>query len=648
MHLGISVDKDFDETFANLKHNRHDFIEIEGLANKTLDPMRFFKSFLKSNNVANVSIDDNSNVNSQAITTLISESQKPLTKLLSYNKIYIEMKEAFGKETADKYLNSKVLGDIYEHDNFSTSFIPYCFSYSIQSIAERGLYFINEMKADKPKHLDTYHQQCLEATSFFTNLQAGAVGLVDFLLFSFHFWDKDVKSNHIRHEDRFAVRDQEFQKIIFSLNQPYLKGQTQSCYSNFSIMDRDYFIGLFGGLEFDNGTLAIDIVDEFMEYQKAFLNFVRVERAKKSFTFPVLTASLIFKDGEYQDQDMAKFCIKHNLKWGDMNIYVSDSPDKLSSCCRAQFDTKEILKGKKLEGNFNSIGGTDLNIGSTKVVTINLPRLGYKHRGDFDGFKKELKEYVDLIQKFHSVHRTILKKNIERGLLPTYEHGLMDMNKQFATIGVTGMEEFVELMGGVVINSINEKFYSENGINIAKDTLDYINKLGEDTVERYDFTQNVEQIPGESANVKLLKKDRIYFDNPDLFSNKTTYSNQWCGLDSNFPLDERIRVSGILDNCTGGGQILHLNLGEQWSSFEEAWKFNNSVAKAGVKYWSEIRKYQYCANDHNFFGDTCPFCQEPSKGNIIKIVGYLTKDEFYKKERKEELDKRVFYDANTK
>lgn len=147
---------------------------------------------------------------------------------------------------------------------------------------------------------------------------------------------------------------------------------------------------------------------------------------------------------------------------------------------------------------------------------------------------------------------------------------------------------------------------------------------------------------GESANVKILKKDRILFD--DYPIKKVALSNQWCGLDSNFPMEERVRVAGELDNRTGGGQIFHANLGERWDSFEDAWKFNVSLAKAGVKYWSEIRKYQYCEKDHNFFGDTCPTCGGESKGNIIKIVGYLTKDEFYKSERKEELENRVFYD----
>lgn len=495
MHLGVSLDKDFEQCFINLKHKYPEIIEMEGLSNKQLDPTRFFKTFLKSNNVANASIDDNSNVNSQAMPTLLKESYKPLMKLLSFNKIFIEMKENFGKEVAEQFLNKKVLGEIYEHDNFASSFEPYCFAYSVEEIYKRGLFFINEMKADKPKHLDTFHSHVIESTAFFTNLQSGAVGLVDVLLYSMKFWIDDVNNGYINKDNAERVRDQEFQQLIYKLNQPFLKGQQQSAYTNFSIMDREYFTGLFGGLVFEDGTYAIDYIDQFMDYQKSFLNFVREERKKKSFTFPVLTASLIFKNNKYQDEDMAKFCIKHNMEWGDVNIYVSEDADKLSSCCRAQFDTNEIKKGKKLEGNFNSIGGTDLNIGSTKVVTLNLPRIAYLSNYDFEKTKKMIKENVELIQKFHKAHRNIIQKNINRGLLPTYEFGLMNLDKQFATVGVTGMEEYIELLGGININEIGEKSYNSKGLQTAKETLQYINKIGETTVEEFGYTQNVEQIP---------------------------------------------------------------------------------------------------------------------------------------------------------
>ncbi len=133
----------------------------------------------------------------------------------------------------------------------------------------------------------------------------------------------------------------------------------------------------------------------------------------------------------------------------------------------------------------------------------------------------------------------------------------------------------------------------------------------------------------------------IYF--PEYPIKTILYSNQWCSLSENFDLFERIRVDGLLANRMKGGNILHLNINEKWASFEDAWNFNLAVARAGCKYWSEIRKFQYCKNDHNFYGSVCPICNEKAEGDILKVVGYLVKNEYYQKERREEMDNRVFY-----
>jgi len=494
MELWLSLDKDFEEHFKYLKTNYKEFLRIDGLTNDKLDPTRFFKSFLESNNVANVSIDDNSNVNSQNIPTLLGESHKPLQKLLSYNKIFIEMKEEFGLNTAKEFLTKQTLGEIYQHNGNMNSFQSYCFAYDVKSIAERGLFFIDEMKANPPKHMDTFSSHLLEFISWATNQQSGATGVPSALLWLYYFWQKDKKEGYHGITDFEAYKKQEFQKLIYALNQTWLKQQQQSAYTNFSIFDRAYYEGLFGGDTFPDSSYMIDHIENYMQFQKDFLDFIKKEREFKSWTFPVLTFSAIFKEGKWQDEDMAKYVVNHNMKWADINMYSSDNPDILSSCCRMNFDTN-ALKPKKLEGRFSSISGADLNIGSSEIVTLNLPRIAFIGKGDFDKTKEIIKKDVDLIQKYHFVHRKILKKNISRGLLPVYSSGLMNMDKQFVTVGVTGVEEYLDILGGLDVNKINEKEYNDLGRKYAVETLDYINKLGEITVDKYKFTQNIEQIP---------------------------------------------------------------------------------------------------------------------------------------------------------
>lgn len=167
-----------------------------------------------------------------------------------------------------------------------------------------------------------------------------AVGLPSFLIYSYYFWKKDCERGLYTNPEYF--RDQEFQRIIYKLNQPYLRAGIQSAFTNFSIFDRPYFEALFGGKEFPDGSFMIDVIDEFMEYQKAFMTIVSKIRTQNVMTFPVLTFSLLRKNGKFVDEEFAKWCCRHNMKWADSNFFISDDVTSLSNCCRLVSDVKNL------------------------------------------------------------------------------------------------------------------------------------------------------------------------------------------------------------------------------------------------------------------------------------------------------------------
>jgi ribonucleoside-triphosphate reductase len=193
--------------------------------------------------------------------------------------------------------------------------------------------------------------------------------LPSFLVYSFYFWKKDIENGYYIKSPEY-YRDQEFQRIVYKLNQPYLR-VNQSAFTNFSIFDRDYLIEIFGGKEFPDGSFIIDYIEDIIEYQKEFMRVVSEIRSQNMMTFPVLTMSLLRqKDGTWGDEDFARWCCLHNMKWADSNFFISDSVTSLSNCCRLLSDIDEM-------GYFNSIGGTALEVGSIKVNTINLARIAY-------------------------------------------------------------------------------------------------------------------------------------------------------------------------------------------------------------------------------------------------------------------------------
>lgn len=181
------------------------------------------------------------------------------------------------------------------------------------------------------------------------------VGLPSFLVYSYYFWKKDCENNYYT-GTKEKYRDQEFQRIVYKLNQPYLRSGIQSAFTNFSIFDRPYFEALFGNKQYPDGSYIVDFEDEFMEYQKAFMNVVSNIRSKNMMTFPVLTYSLLRQNGKFVDEDTAKWCCRHNMKWADSNFFISDDITSLSNCC---FDgEQEVIvykDGEKLFVKFKDL-----------------------------------------------------------------------------------------------------------------------------------------------------------------------------------------------------------------------------------------------------------------------------------------------------
>ena len=639
-----------DRQFKNQLEYLHDkygdeMMVIEGLSLKQLDTCKFFRNFMETKVVSDATIDDNANVTNKNISTMLDESMKPFFKLLSRNKIYIELKEEFGVNVANDFLESAVNGELYEHDSHLSSYCSYCFAFSLKNIVNNGLYFLNEMKAGAPKHWDTFNHHVLEFISYATNMQAGAVGIPDYLIYAYYFYQKDVKGYKYNAEQAQKYRNQKFQEFIFNLNQPYLKGGVQSAYTNVSILDVDHIAKFFGEEKYPDGSDILSHLDEILQFQQDFLDYIGELRKEKWHTFPVVSASLIFRDGRYIDEETAKMIVEHNWKYGfnDVNIMNVEEATSLASCCRLVSNKNELNKNKI----FNSIGGSDVNVGSTKVVTLNLVRLALLSKNE-DEFIKLVADKTKLIHKYHFAHRNTLKKIIKKGLLPLYSYNMMSLDDQFATVGINGVYEAIKILGGI---SKDEQgyYYNEKGFEIAQRMFNTISKLNEITIDEYEYMSNIEQIPAESSAIKLNKKDRIYFGNKyindKLGKNCYIYGNQWIPLKEKTSIWHRIDAAK-LDNYCGGGAILHINLGENFNTLEDAWEFTNGLAKKGVKYFSYISLINICENDHSFFGDVCPICGEPFVAQGIKIVGYLVKQNSYKKERKQELKERKFYNLN--
>ena len=403
-------------------------------------------------------------------------------------------------------------------------------------------------------------------------------------------------------------------------------------FTNISIMDKNYLTELFGARQFPNGEFVIDHIDGIIEHQKVFMEVISKIREKLMMTFPVLTYSLLFQDGKFIDEEFARWCNRHNMKWFDSNFYVGNDVTTLSNCCRLLSNTS------KLNGFINSIGGTSLSVGSVQVNTTNLRRIALESNKDKNKYIEILSRRTHLSIKVLDVIRNIIKRNVEKGLLPNYTYELIKMDNQYNTLGITAMYEVVRDMGLINEDQFRTKSYTKEGLDFATKVLRVINEIKDSY--NFDYSINIEAVPAERANSVLCAKDNLLYPNQE---KDFIYSNQWIPLMENSTIQEKIRLGAVLDKECGGGQILHVNLQGKFANEEQSWNMLNHLANSGIIYFAYNVQISVCGEGHGFFGQTCPTCGKSVQDIFSRIVGYLVPTQSYSKERKQEFEKRRWF-----
>lgn len=636
MEITLKLSKDFERCLEDLKKKYgEDFEYINGVHPSQLDFSEFIDNFVDKDTVADASVDPNANANHKDIRSFMTEKGKSEDKLFGLNKIFLTIKKQWGLRTAKQWLEQEFSKGFYLNDSTSASYFPYCWANDLTRLATEGLFFLNKYNNKPPKHLTTYFDDVIEFISFLSNRQSGAVGVPNVIIWAWYFWKKDVEEGYYMKDPDYYAK-QQFQKFIYRLNQPFLRID-QSAFTNVSIFDRPYLESLFGGVEFPDGTYAIDHIEDLIEFQKIFMEEISKIREENMFTYPVLTYSLYYKDGKFQDEDFARWCSNHNIKWSDSNFFVSDNIGVLSNCCRLLSDTS------KLDVFINSIGGTALSVGSCRVSTINLARIAYESKLNKKKYLDILRERVLLDCKALSSMRYIMKRNIEKGLLPNYQDGAVELDKQFCTIGGIGMYETMDMFGLIDTDELGYKTYSDEAVAFATQILDVMNEV-KDNFE-CDFSFNIEMIPAENCAGVMATANNLLFEDDRYW----ILSNQWIPLMEKCTIQEKCRLGSLFDKKCGGGCIAHIDIENRFPNEETAWNMLNYVASQGVIYFAFTTKISVCEDKHAFIGTKeCPNCGKPVADTYARVVGFYTPVSSYQKIRKREFNSRKWYNVLTK
>ena len=349
------------------------------------------------------------------------------------------------------------------------------------------------------------------------------------------------------------------------------------------------------------------------------------------------TISLLKQNGKFVDEEFAIWACKHNMKWNDSNIFADSSVNSLSNCCRLKSNIEDL-------GYFNSVGGTALRVGSVKVSTINLARLALENATEKE-YLVALRDITELNLKALDCVRGIIIRNVEKGLLPNYTLGLVDLKSQYNTIGVMGIYETMKTFGYTKEDEFGNTFYTEDAFRFGKKIFEVIHNTKEQFGLDKDYMMNIEAVPGESCAVKMQKADELLFGERAV-TDLPLYGNQFIPLGIKTTMQERIRIAAAFDEFCNGGSILHANIEAPFANFEQAWQMLNYITDNGVTYFAFNTKIQACKHNHAFYGKKCPVCGEDVATEYTRVVGFYTPIKTWSKERKAEYALREWENVN--
>ena len=637
MNVNVKLNKNFTTQYNKmLVEYGEEFAYLNGFGDEQLNFTSFIDNFIDAQTVADASVDGNANVGNKDMRTLMNEMPKPHRKLLAFNKIYYELNKKYGFKTANEWLQAEWTKALYLHDGDTSTYIHSCFAYDLKDLAEQGLYFLNNFNAEPPKHLSTFIDFVKEFISFASNRSSGAVGLPNLIPYMYYFWKNDVENGYATKSPEYYAR-QQIQRFIYAVNQPYVRDGLQSAFTNVSVYDGEYLEALFGGSVFPDGSFMVDSLDEIKEFQKVFMETVADIRSHNMFTFPVLTISLLRRNHEFVDKDFAVWGIKHNMKWNDSNLFIDDSVTSLSNCCRLKSNIEDL-------GYFNSIGGTALKVGSVKVSTVNLARLALEYDTE-EEYLVALQKMVELDCKVLDVVRHIIERNVEKGLLPNFSKGLVDFDHLYNTVGIIGIYETMKKFGYTEMDQFGNTFYTEEADLFGKKIFNVIHNAKDHFALDKNYQINIEQIPGESAAVKMQTADSLLYPET-VIDDLPLYGNQFIPLGIKTTLQERIRIASLFDSYCNGGSIAHINIDAPFDSFEKAWEMTEYIADQGLTYFAFNTKIQACAQNHAFFGDKCPVCGGDVATEFTRVVGFYVPIRTWSKERRAEFKMREWENIN--
>lgn len=536
-------------------------------------------------------------------------------------------------------------GDIHIHDLNILS--TYCVGWDLQDLLQEGFTgAAGKIECKPAKHFGTALGQLV---NFFYTLQgesagAQAISSFDTLMAPFIRYDKLTREE---------VK-QELQTFMFGMNVPTRVG-FQTPFTNVTLdllcpstlADQPVVIG--GKPQKETYK---DFQKEMNLFNEVFAEVIAEGDAKgRVFTFPIPTYN-ITKDFDWDNKDLEpvwKMTAKYGIPYFSNFVNSDMNPeDARSMCCRLRLDNRELRK------RGGGLFGANPLTGSIGVVTVNLPRLGYRSR-DRREFFYNLGYLMDLAKESLEMKRKVLENMTDAGLYPYTKFYLRNIKKRdkqywsnhFSTIGLVGMNE-------AVLNLLGRDITTAEGQQFAREVLDFMRERMAGYQTETGNNYNLEATPAEGTSFRLAKLDKELY--PDIMvANEDNYQETktapYYTNSSHLPVDYTDDVFEVLDLQDNlqtkytGGTVVHLFIGEEINDVNSVKSLIRTICeKYHLPYFTITPTFSVCPNHGYMAGrvDTCKKCGSATEV-YSRIVGYIRPVQQWNQGKRAEFEDRITY-----
>jgi len=541
-------------------------------------------------------------------------------------------------------------GDFHIHDLGYLS--VYCVGWDLEDLLLSGFKGVRGKTSSKPaRH---FRSALGQVVNFFYTMQGEAAGAQAFSSFDTYL------APFIRYDglEREEVK-QALQEFFFNINIPTRVG-FQTPFTNITLdlkvpshmAEQQVIIG---------GKLQPEIYGDFQEevdlFNELFAEVMLEGDADGSvFSFPIPTYN-ITSDFEWDNpayHNIWEITAKYGIPYFSNFVNSDMKPEDVRSmCCRLRLDKRELQK------RGGGLFGANPLTGSVGVVTINLPRIGYRAE-DKSEFFSELRRLMEMAKNSLETKRKLIEGFTDRGLFPYTKFYLRNIKQRngrywdnhFSTIGLVGMNE-------CCLNFLGVDITEKAGHAFAQQVLDFMRETLAAFQEETGHNYNLEATPAESTCYRLARLDKEQFP-AIMVANEAVcrkgaapYYTNSSQLPVNYTNDlfEALNLQDPLQTRYTGGTVLHAFVGEKQLSAQAVKRFiQKTTQNYKLPYLTLSPTFSICEMHGYVYGEhhSCPKCAEEGRETTCqvfsRIVGYLRPVEQWNQGKQQEFSSRKLFD----